>query len=69
MAEAWQDSLENAYGKPHIVKNPNGMETDRIWKIIYGPLLGKIEITLHFYNHNKPKDKKQSFVVVYISNT
>ena len=26
--------------------------------------LGKIEITLHFYNHNKPKDKKQSKMLV-----
>ena len=26
--------------------------------------MGKIEITLHFYNHNKPKDKKQSKMLV-----
>ena len=64
LAEAWQDCLENTYGKPRIVKNDNGTETNRIWKIMFGLNEGKIEITLHFYNHNKPKDKKQSKMLI-----
>ena len=64
LAEAWQDCLENIYGKPRIVKNDNGTETDRIWKIMFGLNEGEIEITLHFYNHNKPKDKKQSKMLI-----
>ena len=31
---------------------------------MYGPEVAKMEITLHFYNHNKPKDKKQSKMLI-----
>ena len=62
LAELWQDSLQEIYGEPRIVKvATTGTESDRIWKITY---INNMEITLHFYNHNKPKDKKQSKVLV-----
>ena len=37
--------------------NAKGTETDRLWKIVYTQ---NTEITVHFYDHNKPKDKKNS---------
>ena len=64
LAEAWQECLQNAFGNPSIRRNANGTECDRIWKIMYGPEVAKMEITLHFYNHNKPKDKKQSKMLI-----
>ena len=36
-----------------------GTETDRFWKMTYGPDVENIELTIHLYNHNKPKDKKR----------
>ena len=60
LAEAWQESFENVYGSPRVHLNENGVECDRMWKIIYQ----NIELTLHFYNHNKPKAKKQSKILV-----
>ena len=59
LAELWQECLENTYGKPRIVMS-SGTESDRFWKIPFE----EIEITLHFYNHNKLKDKKQSKMLV-----
>ena len=36
-----------------------------MWKFLFGiDSLQKIEVTLHFYNHNKPGDKKQSKILV-----
>ena len=64
LAEAWQDCLESVYGEPRIFKNPNGTECDRLWKIMFGQNGRNIEITIHFYNHNKPKDKKQSKILI-----
>ena len=62
LAELWQECLQEIYGEPRIVKVANtGTESDRIWKITY---INNMEITLHFYNHNKPKDKKQSKILV-----
>ena len=63
LAEMWQECLENTYGKPRIVLN-GGTESDRMWKIFFVD----IEITLHFYNHNKPKHKKQSKMLLQGSN-
>ena len=68
LAETWQECFENVYGVPKITKNPNGTETDRFWKMKYGQEMEKIEITVHFYNHNKPKDKKRSKILVQGSN-
>ena len=64
LAEVWQDCLENGYGSPRIIKNSDGTEVDRIWKIRYGLGEESIEITLHFYNHNKTKDKKTSKILI-----
>ena len=62
LAEVWQECLQQVYGEPRIVKVANtGTESDRIWKIMH---MNNMEITLHFYNHNKPKDKKQSKILV-----
>ena len=60
VAEVWQELLEKEYGSPRIVTNMHGTECDRIWKILYEHM----DITLHFYNHNKPKDKKQSKILI-----
>ena len=62
--EVWQDCLENAYGEPTIVTNPNGTECDRMWKMMYGQNGQTSKITIHFYNHNKPKDRKQSKLLI-----
>ena len=59
MAQVWQECLEKEYGTPRIITNMHGTECDRIWKIMYD----QMEITLHFYNHNKPKDKKHSKIL------
>ena len=64
LAEIWQDCLERTYGKPKITKNPKGTETDRLWKFPFGTDIESIDITLHFYNHNKPKDKKKSKILI-----
>ena len=65
LSEVWQDCLENSYGMPRIVRNANtGTESDRIWKFMFGLNTEKIEITLHFYNHKKPKDKNQSQMLI-----
>ena len=62
LAEVWQECLQEIYGEPRIVKvAATGTESDRIWKITY---INNMDITLHFYNHNKPKDKKQSKILV-----
>ena len=60
LAKFWRDSLEWQYGKPRIDKTPNGTESDRYWKVRFG----NIELTVHFYNHNKYKDKKQSKLMI-----
>ena len=44
--------------------NPNGTECDRMWKVIFGQNGQNIELTIHFYNHNKLKDKKQSKILI-----
>ena len=36
LAEVWQDCLETQYGHPKIVKNQNCVETDRMWKFLFG---------------------------------
>ena len=59
LAKAWEDCLEHVYGDPKI--NPNG---DRMWKTMFGEKEQQIEITVHFYNHDKPKDKKQSKILI-----
>ena len=64
LAEAWQDCLQDVYGEPRIVTNPNGTECDRMWKVMFGQNGQNIELTIHFYNHNKPKDKKQSTIII-----
>ena len=58
----WKTALLQ-FGKT-VIKNSNGTEVDRIWKIRYGLGEENIEITLHFYNHNKPKDKKTSKILI-----
>ena len=63
LADAWQLCLESVYGAPRIVIN-NGKEGDRFWKIMFGQDDQHVEITLHFYNHNKPRDKKQSKILI-----
>ena len=64
LAKFWHDSLEWQYGKPMIVKTPNGTESDRYWKVRFGQDEQNIELTVHFYNHNKYKDKKQSKLMI-----
>ena len=64
LAEVWQECLEHFYGEPRISRNANGTECDRMWKTIFKQEEKKTEITVHFYNHNKPKDKKQSKILV-----
>ena len=64
LAEVWQDCFESVFGAPRIVKTPKGTESDRIWKIIFEHEGRKSEITVHFYNHNKPKHKKQSLFLI-----
>ena len=64
LAKFWQDSLEWQYGKPRIDKTPNGTESDRHWKVRFGQDEQNIELTVHFYNHNKYKDKKQSKLMI-----
>ena len=59
LAKALEDCLEHVYGDPKI--NPNG---DRMWKTMFGEKEQQIEITVHFYNHDKPKDKKQSKILI-----
>ena len=60
LAEVWQLCLEKVYGKPKLTINPQGTECDRVWKTVYD----QCELTVHFYNHNKPKDKKQSKILI-----
>ena len=64
LAEIWQECLESFYGTPRVDKNEHGTECDRIWKVKFGLHDNKIELTIHFYNHNKPKDKKQSKILI-----
>ena len=59
-ADLWQNCLDSVYGEPSVMKNSKGTVTDTFWKFMYE----NIEITLHFYNHNKPKDKKTSKMLV-----
>ena len=60
LAEVWRDTLEWQYGKPRVVRTPNGVESDRFWKVKFC----QIELTVHFYNHNKSKDKKQNKLMI-----
>ena len=60
LAEVWRDALEWQYGKPRVVRTPNGVESDRFWKVEFC----QIELTVHFYNHNKSKDKKQNKLMI-----
>ena len=64
LAELWQDCLEKTYGKPQIVINEHNTECDRMWKLCLVKTAKNIDITVHFYNHNKPKDKKQSLLLI-----
>ena len=64
LAEVWQECLEIVYGEPKIVRTPTGTESDRFWKTIFSQAGKDIEITVHFYNHNKLKDKKQSKIMI-----
>ena len=63
LAEIWQECLEIVYGAPRIVMN-GGTESDRMWKTLYAQNEHEIELTIHFYNHNKPNAKKQSKILV-----
>ena len=64
LAEVSQECLGLQYGEPRIVKNANGTECDQMWKFMFGQDKHRIEITVHFYNHKKPKDKKQSKILL-----
>ena len=64
LAEVWQECLEIVYGEPIIIRTPTGTESDRFWKTIFRQAGKDLEITVHFYNHNKPRDKKQSKILV-----
>ena len=64
LAEVWQECFESVFGAPRIVTTPKGTESDRIWKTVVEHEERKSEITVHFYNHNKPKDKKQSLFLI-----
>ena len=63
LADIWQECLEIVYGVPRIVMN-GGTESDRMWKTMYSLNDQQIELTIHFYNHNKPNAKKQSKILV-----
>ena len=64
LADAWQESLTSAYGEPFVRLNNKNTVCDRIWKVMFSSGDTKTELTVHFYNHNKPKDKKQSKILV-----
>ena len=64
LAGLWQECLEQVYGEPCIRINAKGTECDRLWKTRFGQEVHCAEITVHFYNHNKPKDKKQSKLLI-----
>ena len=64
LAEVWQECLEIVYGEPTIIQTPTGTESDRFWKTTFSQAGRDLVITIHFYNHNKPKDKKQSKIMV-----
>ena len=56
LAEVWQECLRIVYGDPRIVILSTGTESDRMWKTIFSTGGKDLEITIHFYNLNKPRD-------------
>ena len=67
LADVWQECFECVYGAPQVVIN-KGVEGDRFWKIMFGQSGQNIELTVHFYNHNKPRAKKQSKILIQGAN-
>ena len=64
LAHVWQQCLESLYGAPRVDINDKGTVCDRMWKIMFSQGGQNVALTLHFYNHNKPRDKKQSKILI-----
>ena len=64
LADVWQQCLKSVYGAPRVNINDKGTVCDRMWKIMFSQGGQNVALTLHFHNHNKPRDKKQTKILI-----